>query len=82
MTQDEVLELFRIQAETLGEVQATQSDIILRFAQLLSEMQWRVPEEKFNEFVSIGAIMYQEALGKFRAKTEISDTMERSLRKS
>lgn len=82
MTQDEVLELFRSQADTLGDVQDTQSDIILKLAQLLADTQWHLSEEKFNALVHIGAVMYQEALGKFRAKTEVSETMERSLRKT
>jgi hypothetical protein len=78
MTQDDVLELFREQAARLGEVQATQTDIILKLAQLLAESRGRLSQENFKELVHIGAVMYQEGLGQFRARTEVTAIMTKS----
>jgi hypothetical protein len=78
MTQDDVLELFREQATILGQVQASQSDIILRLAQLLADSKGRLSKENFEELVQIGAVMYQEGLGQFRARAEVATTMKKS----
>lgn len=78
MTQEDVVELFREKAATLGQVQATQSDIILRLAQLLADSRGRLSKENFEELVHIGAVMYQEGLGQFRARSEVTATMKKS----
>lgn len=78
MTQDEILELFREQAATLGEVQATQTDIILRLATLLADSKGRLSKENFEELVHIGAVMYQESRGLYRARAEVAETMRQS----
>lgn len=78
MTQREVLDMFRNEAALLGVVEASQADIILRLAQLLADCQDSLPREGFDEFVHIGAVMYQEGLGKFRARAEVSETIRKS----
>lgn len=78
MTQREVLDMFRNQAALLGVVEASQADIILRLAQLLADCRDRLPQDGFDEFVHIGAVMYQEGLGKFRARTEVAETIRSS----
>lgn len=78
MTRDDVLELFRKQAATLGEVKSSQSDIILKLADLLAESKGRLSKENFEELLHIGAVMYQEGLGQFRARTELAATMKKS----
>jgi hypothetical protein len=80
MTQDEVLELFRKQATMLGEVRPTQADIILRLARLLAASKEQVSTENFDELVEIGAVMYQESVGKLRARSEVTETMRQSVR--
>jgi hypothetical protein len=78
MTQDDVLGLFRQQAATLGEVQSTQTDIIMRLAQLLADSKGRLSKENFEELVHIGAVMYQESAAQFRARTEVAAIMNKS----
>jgi hypothetical protein len=78
MTQDDVLKLFREQAAALGEVQATQTDIILKLAQLLADSRGRLSQENFKELVHIGAVMYQEGLEQFRARREVTAIMNKS----
>jgi len=78
MTQHDVLELFRMQASSLGAVEASQSDIILRLAQLIANVREYLPEEDFEELIHIGAVLYQEGLGQYRARTEVAATMKQS----
>jgi hypothetical protein len=78
MTQEDVLELFRKQAATLGEVRVAQTDIIVRLAQLLADSKGRLSKENFEELVHIGAVMYQEGLGQFRARSEVTAMMKKS----
>jgi hypothetical protein len=79
MTQDDVLELFRKQAATLGEVQSTQADIVLGLAQLVADSQEHLSKENFDELMHIGAVMYQKGLGQFTARSEVTDMMEKSV---
>lgn len=78
MIQRDVLHMFREQAKRLGQIEASQADIILRLAQLLADCHGRLPRECFDEFVHIGAVMYQEGLGKFRARSEVAETIRKS----
>jgi hypothetical protein len=78
MTQSDVIELFRQQSAMLGEVKSTQHDIIMSLAQLLADSTGRLSKENFESLVHIGAVMYQEGLGQYRARSEIEATMESS----
>lgn len=78
MTQNEVIEMFRAKAATLGTLPATQRDIIQDLAKLLAESKGRLSKENFEMLVHIGAVMYQEALGKYRAGVEVTATMKKS----
>jgi len=75
MTQHDVLDMFRERAAALGEIEPSQADIILRLAQLLADCRAALPPACFDEFTHIGAVMYQEGLGKFRARSELAATM-------
>lgn len=81
MKQHEVLQLFRTQAESLGNVKESQSEIINRLAQLLADSRGRLSKEHFEELVHIGAVMYKEGLGKHRARMEVAATMKESVEK-
>lgn len=78
MTQSDVLDLFRKQAATLGEVPATQNEIIFKLAQLLADSRGRLSKEIFEELVFIGAVMYQEGMGQFKARAEVATLMKNS----
>jgi hypothetical protein len=78
MTQDDVLGLFRQHAATLGEVQSTQTEIIMRLAQLLADCKGRLSKDNFEELVHIGGVMYQESVAQFRARSEVAAIMEKS----
>ena len=79
MTQDEVIELFRAEAATLGTLPHTQRDIIHQLATLLAESKGRLSKDNFETLVHIGAVMYQEGLGKYRAGVEVAATMKKSV---
>jgi hypothetical protein len=78
MTRDDVIELFRQQAAALGNVKESQHDIIMELAQLLAESRGRLSKENFESLVHIGAVMYQEGLRDYRARSEVAATMEAS----
>lgn len=79
MTQYDVLELFKERAEKLDVLQASQSDIILRLAQLLADSREYMSKENFEELVQIGAVMYKEGQGQFRARSELATLMKTSV---
>lgn len=78
MTQNEVIDMFRTKAATLDTLPATQRDIILRLADLLAESKGRLSKENFETLVHIGAVMFKEANGKYKAGVEMAATMKKS----
>ena len=78
MTREDVLAIFADQASRLGEVPATQSEIILQLADLLADSGARFSSENFEKLTHIGAVMYQESLGRFRARAEVATIMQKS----
>lgn len=78
MTQHDVLELFRKESAMLGRVEASQSNIILQLAQLLADSKECLSKESFDAFVHVGAVMYQEGLGQFNARSEMAGIMKKS----
>jgi len=78
MTQEEVLELFKKEAATLGTIESSQSDIILKLAQVLADTSDQIAQAAFERMIYVGAVMYQEALGEFRARAEMADMMQTS----
>jgi hypothetical protein len=79
MRQQDVLELFRNEAESLGNVENSQSEIINKLAQLLADCGGQLSKENFDDLVHIGAVMYKEGLGKHRARSEVAATLRESL---
>lgn len=81
MNQQDVLNMFRQEAESIDQVEESQGDIINKLAQLLAESRGRLSKENFEDLVHIGAVMYKEGLGKHRARAEVAATMKDSLGK-
>ena len=78
MTKEEILKLFREEAETLGNIPDTQTDIIMRLAQLLAESRGKLSKENFEELIHIGAVLYQKGEGQFQARKDIASIMKQS----
>jgi len=79
MKQNDVLDRFKAVASTLGKIEPTQSDAILKLAQIIADASHRLTEEEIDRFVNVGAVLYQEALSEHRARTEVDLTMRDSL---
>jgi hypothetical protein len=79
MSQDDVLQVFRQQADMLGAIQDSQRDIILALAEVLAEAEPYMQKRHFDTLVHIGAVMYQEGLAQFNARSETDTLMEASV---
>jgi hypothetical protein len=82
MTPDDVVQLFREKAEALDKNQITQNDAILQLAGLLADTEEWLPKQSFNALIDVGAVMFRDGLSRFRATSEVADTMDRSHRES
>jgi hypothetical protein len=78
MTSDEIVQLFREKAETLDKNQTSQNDAILQLAGLLAGSEEWLPRQSFDALIDIGAVMFRDGLSRFRASSEVADTMNRS----
>jgi hypothetical protein len=78
MTTGDILDLFQKRAGKLGEIKETQSEIILLLAHVIANCKDTLAEEQYDELVHIGAVMYQDGLLQYRARTEVAIIMEKS----
>lgn len=79
LTREEVLKLFREEADRLDKKYIRQDDTIAQFAQLLAEAKTMLPEKNFADLVKIGAILYKANHSRKRARAEIATTMRESI---
>lgn len=79
MTREEVLQLFREEADNLDKKYIRQDDTIAEFAQSLAEAKAMLPEKNFADLVKIGAILYKANHSRKRARAEIATTMRESI---
>jgi hypothetical protein len=82
MTHDDILELFRQHATTLGaEAQAPMlNSIIIELAQLLAESRGKLTKETFDTLVHIGGVLYRAGDGQFQARSDVDAIMKHSLK--
>jgi stalled ribosome rescue protein Dom34 len=78
MTTDDILDLFQKDAESLGEIKNTQSDIIMSLAQVIADCKDFITQENYEKLLHIGAVMYQEGLSQYMARSEVDDIMKES----
>jgi len=81
MNQDDVLQLFRQHADSLGPIKESQRDIILLLAQVLAASRPDLSRTHFNSLVHVGAVMYQEGLAHFNARSETETLMKEAAEK-
>jgi hypothetical protein len=80
MTQDEVIALFRLQAENMqpGEQAPMLNTVILELAQLLADSRGKLSKENFDTLVRIGGALYREGKSQFDARADVATIMNRS----
>jgi hypothetical protein len=79
MNQGDVIALFKQEAATLGRIEASQSDIILKLAQLIADVNRKLSPSDRERLLYIGAVMYQEASSQFEARKEMDSLMKTSV---
>ncbi|HTH45426.1 MAG TPA: hypothetical protein VL528_10120 [Oxalicibacterium sp.] len=79
MNQSDVVKLFKQQASTLGRIEASQSDIILKLAQLIADVNQKLSSADLDRLLYIGAVMYQEAANQFEARKDMDSLMKTSI---
>lgn len=78
MTQDEILDMFRQQAESMPQGLPSANAVILELAQLLAESRGRLSKENFETLVRIGGVLYKEGRNQFDARSDVAEIMKTS----
>ncbi len=78
MTQDDILAMFRRQADMMENTQSGQNESILQLAQLLADSRGRLSKENFDTLAHIGAALYKEGRNRFQARSDMHTLMIRS----
>jgi hypothetical protein len=78
MTKDDILDLFRQQADNTAHAVPTPHVVILELAQLLANSCGRLSKEDFDTLVRIGGALYKEGLGQFEARSDVAEIMRKS----
>lgn len=82
MTQQDIIELFRQESHYLGRVPNSQAGIIVKLADVIAAVGADISQEDFDALIHIGAVMYQEGEGLYRARHEVAETMLHSVQDS
>ncbi|WP_194727400.1 hypothetical protein [Noviherbaspirillum malthae] len=75
MTQDEILSMFRTQAQHLEADSSALTTAILNLAQLLADSRGRLSKENFETLVLIGGALYKHGHNQFLGKQDVDDIM-------
>ena len=59
MTQDEILDIFRKEADKIPSEAAPINDVILALAQLLADSRSKLSKENFEVLAKIGGVLYK-----------------------
>ena len=78
MTKDEILDLFRQQADMWRDAAPAPSVVIQELAQLLADSRGRLSKEHFETLVRIGGTLYKEGLDQFAARADVAEIMRKS----
>jgi len=78
MTQDEVLDMFRQQADSMPHELLTPNAVILELAQLLAESREYLSSKNFETLVRVGSALYKEARDQFDARSDVAEIMRKS----
>jgi hypothetical protein len=78
MTQDEILGMFREQADKMQAETPSPNDVIFDLAQLLADSRGRLSKENFETLIRIGGVLYKEGRSRFQGKTDVDAIMKHS----
>lgn len=78
MTQDEILGMFRSEADRIPLELPIANEIILELAQLLAESRGRLSKETFETLVHIGGVLYKKGRNQFDARADVAAIMKQS----
>ncbi|KRB83868.1 MULTISPECIES: hypothetical protein [Oxalobacteraceae] len=78
MTQDEILDIFRQEADKIPSETAPLNDVILALAQLLADSRGKLSKENFEVLSKIGGVLYKEGKIQFNAKSDVDTIMKLS----
>lgn len=79
MTQDEILGIFREQADKAQTALPTLNAVILELAHLLADSRGKLSKENFETLIRIGGVLYKEGQNRFDAKSDVAAIMKHSL---
>ena len=79
MTQDEILSMFREQADKVEMETPMLNTVIMELAQLLADSRAKLCKENFEALVRIGAALYKEGRTQFHAKSDVDTIMQGSV---
>lgn len=78
MTQDEILDMFRRQADEMPVESSSINITILELAQLLADSRGRLSKENFETLVRIGATLYKKGRDQSDARSDVAVIMKKS----
>ncbi|MFJ3046085.1 hypothetical protein ACIPEN_09650 [Herbaspirillum chlorophenolicum] len=79
MTQDEILRMFREQAEEVQAALPTLNAIMMELADLLASSRGRLSKENFGVLVRLGGVLYKNGLSQFQARSDVAAIMKHSV---
>jgi hypothetical protein len=78
MTQDEILGMFREQADKVQTELPTLNTVILELAHLLADSRGKLSKENFETLVRLGGALCKEGQSRFHAKSDVAAIMKHS----
>lgn len=78
MTQEEILEMFRLEASRMPLEPIPAHETILVLADLLAQSRGRLSKENFETLVHVGGILYKAGSEQFNARQDVANVMQRS----
>lgn len=79
MKQEEVLRMFRQQAEQMPADPLMLNDLILELARLLADSRGKLSKENFEALLGVGGALYKMGHGRFHAKSDVDAIMKQSV---
>jgi hypothetical protein len=78
MTRDQILNLFRDQADKIQGESPLLNVVILDLAQMLADSRGRLSKENFDTLLRIGGALYKEGQSQFHGKSDVDAIMKKS----
>lgn len=79
MNQDDILSMFRQNAQEYQSDPPALNLLILELASILADSKGRFSKEDFEAFIRMGSVLYKIGDSQFQARKDVSDIMKSSL---